>query len=124
MLTYSRLIIMVTIELLGDRSYGNHISGFIMNATGRHKTLKTGVYPMLQRLWDMGYVEKWVNTEKLNYPDEKLRYNRPFYSLTPAGRAALKESLDEVTRFAQLWNNRRASTSKPTLKVISGYLAS
>lgn len=112
MLTYKRILIMIAVEILKDNSYGSHVACLIMNTTGRHSTLKTGVYVMLQRLCEMGYLERWINTER-NPHDKRLREGRPFYSVTREGRKELSRTFSEFDAMrkvtAQIFEARKAA---------------
>lgn len=102
---------MIAVEILQDNSYGNHVAGLIMNTTGRHHTLKTGVYVMLHRLCDMGYLKQWINVERHPH-NRKLIEGRPFYSVTSAGRAELTRTMDEMESLrdmtAQIFERKAA----------------
>ena len=87
MLTMNRVIILLAVEILGNHSHGNHVANLIINTTKRHETLRSGVYPALYRMRDLGLVDMWRAGEDTP---------RPFYSLTKRGRDELKRTLNEL----------------------------
>jgi DNA-binding HxlR family transcriptional regulator len=95
MLTINRLYIMLAIELLGDRSRGMVVSGFLManTETMNRPSLKTGVYVMLHRMVELGLVDK------LRAGDESPF---PYYRLTTRGRKTLWATLDELAQLGKM----------------------
>ena len=92
MLTLNRVLVLLSVEILGNNSHGNHVANLIINATGRHETLRSGVYPTLHRMRDLGLVDMWRAGEDTP---------RPFYSLTKRGRDELKRTLNEFETLAK-----------------------
>jgi len=109
-LTYKRILILLAVGILKDSSYGNNVAGLIMTTTRRHDSLKTGIYSMLNRLCEMGYLQRWINVER-NPHGKKLIEGRPFYSVTPNGKKELDRTLNELEAMKKITAQilRRAS---------------
>ena len=93
MLTVNRILLIIAVDILGERSQGVNVANLIINTTGRHETLKRGCYVTLHRMVDLGLLRK-LRGSKHNA--------RPFYRLTALGRKELKATLKEFADLGKL----------------------
>lgn len=97
-MTINRLLLLFTVDILGDRSHGCVVASFIINTTKQHHSLRRGVYTSLHRMCDMGWLRK-IRAGK-NSP-------RPSYRLTARGRRELEATLKELEDMARLYRRHR-----------------
>src|SRR5262249_33538027 len=68
----------------------------------------TSVYPSLDRLEEKGY----ISARKAGPTPERGNFPKRYYSITPLGERALKESAEAAERFLESWRaNSWESTS-------------
>ena len=99
MLTVNRILILIAVDILGDNSHGNHVGNLIVNTTGKHETLRRGVYVTLHAMRDRGWLDQWIAGDKTP---------RPFYSLTKLGREVLDAQLKEFRDIVAVWDKAQA----------------
>ena len=81
----------------GD-SYGYEISRSIQERTGNAYSMReTTLYSAFNRLERLGYVSSYQGTETFGR-------KRTYYTITPAGRAFLREKQEEWTLLQQVIN--------------------
>jgi DNA-binding PadR family transcriptional regulator len=102
-MTVNRILTLIAVDILGEKSHGVTVANLIINTTGKHQTLRTGIYPTLHRLRDGGWLDQWVVGDKTP---------RPFYQLTKAGRKALDDQLAEFEAMGKLWREHKARSKR------------
>lgn len=89
-------LVMLAIVRAGEEAYGVTIRGAIVDRTRRDVSL-AAVYKTLTRLEDKGFVLAYVGEPTPERGGRRKRY----YSLTAAGRRALRQSVEVLQRMAR-----------------------
>ena len=89
-------LLLLAVIKAGDHAYGLSVLEEVERATGRSPTLAT-VHTTLARLETKGFVTSWLGEST---PRRGGRAKRHF-AVTPAGRAAVRESLAGIKRLAR-----------------------
>jgi len=91
--TLKQLLVLLSVWSLGDDSYGVNVASLLMKITESHKKRDYGIYVTLHRLRDKELLQQWVGGPG---------GSRPYYSLTPLGAKAVRQSLDDLHRASEL----------------------
>jgi DNA-binding PadR family transcriptional regulator len=90
------LLVLAALVQLGDEAYGVSVRQEIEDRTGR-STSVGAVYTTLSRLGERGFVESRLGQPTPQRGGRAKRY----FTVTPAGRAALRSTLAAVERITE-----------------------
>ena len=89
-------LILLALARLGDDAYGVSVRKMVAEETGRDITLGT-VYKTLWRLEQKKFVSCWIADPTA----ERGGRAKKMYELTPLGKRALQQSLENLRRMTQ-----------------------
>jgi DNA-binding PadR family transcriptional regulator len=88
--THLQALVALAVIRLGRESFGKEVAVLIKRMTNNYPTLQTYVYQSLYRMVDNGWLLRFTSD------------GRPYYKLSPSGRAILDRTIDEIHQMAQM----------------------